>query len=86
MGASLRGVSYAYRTAPCNVTTFIVAITTMRQVSEIIVTLGGSAKVADALKLPLTTVDAWRRNESVPSWRRGALVALARRWSAASRG
>lgn len=44
---------------------------------QIVKALGGTAKVASALNLPVTTVHGWQRVNFVPDWRRDALLSLA---------
>jgi hypothetical protein len=39
--------------------------------------LGGAAKVARALGVPLTTVDSWKRRNKIPAWRIARLAELA---------
>lgn len=51
----------------------------MQTVALIIEHLGGTSKVAADINLPLTTVHSWERANSVPEWRRPALIALAKK-------
>ena len=46
-------------------------------VYDFLKSLGGSTKVARAIKLPLTTVHGWGRANSIPAWRVDAVVAFA---------
>lgn len=50
----------------------------MRTESDVIDALGGSAAVATARGLPLTTVDSWKRRGSIPAAHWPGLVDLAR--------
>lgn len=50
----------------------------MANISSFIDELGGTVKVANALGLSPTTVSSWKSSNSVPRWRRDALLALAR--------
>ena len=36
---------------------------------QMIEALGGSAKAARRLGIPLTTVDSWKRKNAIPHWR-----------------
>jgi hypothetical protein len=42
---------------------------------QMIEALGGSRKAADRLGVPLTTVDTWKRKNSIPHWRMPFVVA-----------
>ena len=50
----------------------------MTNISSFIDELGGTVKVAKALDLSPTTVSSWKSSNSVPRWRRTALLDLAR--------
>ena len=47
--------------------------------SRVIKAFGGQTKLADALNVPVTTVDAWRASGTIPSWRIEAIREAARR-------
>lgn len=49
----------------------------MSNISSFIDELGGTVKVANALGLSPTTVSSWKSSNSVPRWRRDALLVLA---------
>jgi hypothetical protein len=51
----------------------------MRTFCEILEHLGGSGTVAAALKLPMTTVDSWKRRDSIPPSYWPPLVNVARK-------
>lgn len=44
---------------------------------QIIDALGGTVAVAEALRLPPTTVSSWRPVNFIPEWRHGPLLSLA---------
>jgi len=52
-------------------------IDAMHTVKDFIDAIGGTVRVADALQLPVSTVSGWNVNNSIPKWRRAALVDLA---------
>jgi hypothetical protein len=45
--------------------------------SHIITELGGAAKIAARLHIPLTTVASWGASNFIPSWRQGDLLKMA---------
>lgn len=47
-------------------------------VNEFILELGGTARVAREISVPLTTVHSWQRRNSIPEWRMPDLVRIAR--------
>lgn len=47
--------------------------------SDIILRLGGSAKVASETGFPLTTIEGWKEANFIPEWRQAALLDLALR-------
>lgn len=51
----------------------------MSTVKDFIETLDGTAKVADALNVPKTTIYSWIGANRIPHWRVPALEALAKR-------
>lgn len=46
-------------------------------VKDFLESIGGPARVATDLDLPLTTVASWQQRNKIPNWRRPALAALA---------
>jgi hypothetical protein len=44
---------------------------------EIIQSLGGVTALSQSLGIPLTTVSSWGRHNSIPEWRRPAILRLA---------
>lgn len=49
----------------------------MQTASEIITELGGTVKVAAALKLTPSTVSSWKTADSIPAWRLDGIRQLA---------
>jgi len=56
----------------------------MRTFCKILDDLGGSSAVATALKLPITTVDSWKRRDSIPPFYWSPLVNVAHKRGMAS--
>lgn len=54
----------------------------MDTVKTFIDTLGGTAKVADALSVPKTTIYSWIASDRIPHWRVPALEKLAKKHKA----
>lgn len=51
----------------------------MLTAADIIDRLGGLSKVSQETGFPITTVHSWTRSNSIPHWRRDALLELAAR-------
>lgn len=51
---------------------------------QMIDALGGSAKAARRLGIPLTTVDSWKRKNAIPHWRLPSVEAAIRAAAAES--
>lgn len=49
----------------------------MLTAAQIVEALGDTSAVATALSAPVSTVSSWKRKNSIPSWRRPALLNLA---------
>ena len=47
----------------------------MMTAAQKIAALGGSASAARKLGVPITTVDTWKRKDSIPAWRLPAVDA-----------
>jgi hypothetical protein len=47
----------------------------MMTAAQKIAALGGSAQAARKLGVPITTVDSWKRKDSIPAWRQPAVDA-----------
>jgi hypothetical protein len=57
----------------------------MMTATQKIAALGGSASAARKLGVPITTVDTWKRKDSIPAWRLPAVdAALAQQQDAAA--
>lgn len=46
-------------------------------VQDLFKQLGGPQKVADALRVPFTTVSSWSQRDRIPPWRLGDVAELA---------
>ena len=47
-------------------------------ITEIIETFGGQTAMADALDVPISTVESWRTRGNIPRWRHDSIIKAAR--------